>query len=96
MTVSKSEMRRREFSNMFLIESIEHTHGEAITFWKPHRMGYTVDVDAAGRYTPEEAKEIVENANRYRPENDPNERMWSESDVYNGKAGRVMRTVIKR
>lgn len=44
----------------FLIWSIEHT-----AWWAPARLGYTTAVQQAGRYTREEADQIVEDANHH-------------------------------
>lgn len=38
----------------YLIWSIEHG-----MWWKPYEMGYTKDIYSAGRYTAEEAVEIL-------------------------------------
>jgi hypothetical protein len=46
--------------NPFLIWSEEHG-----AWWRPGRMGYTTSIREAGRYSLDEATEIVENANRY-------------------------------
>jgi hypothetical protein len=43
----------------FLILCLEGPPAEALLWWKPNRRGYTTDVDAAGRYTREEAQRIV-------------------------------------
>ena len=44
----------------FLIWSFEHQ-----AWWGPHRIGYTLNLYAAGRYSAGEADEIVFKANRY-------------------------------
>lgn len=55
---------------VWLIWSLEHE-----AWWKPGYAGYT-DVKAeAGRYTFEEARKIVINANRYRGDATPYEAM---------------------
>jgi hypothetical protein len=51
---------------MYLIWSFEHG-----AWWRPFGWGYTQDIDAAGRFNLEEASSIIENANRYRPLDDP-------------------------
>lgn len=43
----------------FLIWSLEHE-----AFWNPGRMGYTRNINNAGRYQEGEAREICEMANR--------------------------------
>lgn len=43
----------------FLIWSIEHE-----AFWNPGGFGYTRNINKAGRYIEEEAKEICSSANR--------------------------------
>ena len=44
----------------YLIAHIGHTgrHSEHVCWWKPDRMGYTICVDKAGRYSEEEARSI--------------------------------------
>lgn len=74
----------------YLIESMEHTHGDEIYWWKPDRLGYTPFVDQAGRYSHNDAKIICENAGP------KNERMWKESEVSAGRAGVVGTVVLKR
>lgn len=44
--------------NLFLIWSEEHG-----SWWRPRRAGYTTSMRSAGRYTYDEALEIVEGAN---------------------------------
>ena len=46
----------------YLIYSKKHTHDGVLVWWNPNRTGYTTDVDTAGRYTEEEAKQIVAGA----------------------------------
>jgi len=65
----------------YLIESIEHTHGDFKVWWGPNRVGYVSDIYAAGRYSKAAAEEICRNAG---PEN---EQMWTETEVLNGAAG---------
>lgn len=67
----------------YLVESMEHTHGANRVWWAPNKMGYTCDIDKAGRYTLTEATEICA---------DPTcEKMWKEEDVFE-KAIRVVLT----
>jgi len=57
----------------YLIWSIEHN-----AWWKPCKNGYTKLRLEAGKYDFAEALEIVEQANKYRGNNDcPNEAMIS-------------------
>jgi hypothetical protein len=79
-------------SDLYLIESIEHTYGDVIAWWGPNSIGYTSNLDHAGRYSKEKAEEICAGANY----SAVNERMWKESDVLKGEAGYVARTVQKR
>lgn len=44
--------------NEYLIWSIEHT-----AWWAPARLGYTTDLQQAGRYTHADAAQIVKQAN---------------------------------
>lgn len=44
--------------NEFLIWSLEHT-----AWWAPDKMGYTTVLQQAGRYTRNQADEILEDAN---------------------------------
>jgi hypothetical protein len=44
----------------FLVWSEEHG-----AWWRPGRSGYTQSIREAGRYSLDEAAEIVEKANRY-------------------------------
>jgi hypothetical protein len=44
----------------WVIWSFEHR-----AWWRPGRMGYSVEIDRAGRYTEQEARAIVRDANRY-------------------------------
>ena len=54
---------------IWLIWSNEHGR-----WWAPGRMGYRAFIGQAGRYTIEEASQIVEDANRYQGEHAiPNE-----------------------
>lgn len=62
---------------MYLIESMEHSYGEIKTWWGPREIGYTRDINNAGRYTKERAAEICEKAGPV------NEKMWKESEVLN-------------
>lgn len=55
----------------WLIWSLEHDG-----FWRASGNGYTKDRDEAGRYSFEEACEIVRSANQYCPPNRPNETMF--------------------
>ena len=80
---------------MYLIESMEHTHDDTIMWWKPNSLGYTCDVEKAGRYSKTEAEKIVEGANYCKKKGEENERMWPEVSVYNGIAGYISRTVQK-
>ena len=45
-------------SDWYVLWSIEHT-----AWWRQHRRGYTRDLRSAGRYSLEEAREIVRDAN---------------------------------
>lgn len=77
------------YEEQYLIESIEHTlPGKNKMWWAPNRLGYTDNVDKAGRYLKAEAEEICTKAG---PDN---ERMWTEDQVYSGQAGRLGRVVI--
>lgn len=58
----------------FVIWSFEHD-----AWWRPGRMRYTTELDAAGRYSEAEAREIVDNANRYA--NQENERALTLADA---------------
>jgi hypothetical protein len=42
----------------FVIQHVDHP-GDYVLFWKGNRAGYTVNLDEAGRYTEEEARNIV-------------------------------------
>jgi hypothetical protein len=44
----------------YLVWSFEHSG-----WWGPGRMGYTPDLERAGRYSQEEAEAIARDANRY-------------------------------
>jgi hypothetical protein len=72
----------------YLIESMEHTYDKHRSWWRPDRLGYTNDLNEAGRYTEVEAAEICEKAG---PEN---ERMWRETDVLIGKAGKISTVIL--
>ena len=62
---------------MWLIYSMEHS-----AYWKPSHNGYTKSRSAAGRYTEEEEKEIVDGANMFKKDTDePNEAMIFDSEV---------------
>lgn len=53
----------------YVIWSNEH-----VLWWAPRQIGYTPYFAAAGRYSEDEAKSIVHEANRYRPRDmQPNE-----------------------
>ena len=55
----------------WLIWSNEHS-----AWWGPNRRGYVQDRNEAGRYTHQEAEEIVHSANEYQhPDEKPNEAM---------------------
>lgn len=45
-------------SDRYVLWSIEHT-----AWWRPSRWGYTRDLRDAGRYSREESREIVKDAN---------------------------------
>lgn len=60
---------------MYLIESMEHTHGSNRVWWAPDSKGYTCNIDKAGRYTLHEATRICVGAGP------KNERMWKEADA---------------
>lgn len=77
--------------NKYLIESVEHSVGNHIFWWKPARLGYTRDIDFAGRYSLDEARAICRDANI----TGTNERFWSEVEVYSGMIGPVARTVAR-
>jgi hypothetical protein len=47
---------------VYVIWSFEHD-----AWWKPHRLGYTLEIEEAGHYSADEANEIVDNANRFQP-----------------------------
>ena len=51
--------------NLWLIWSLEHNG-----WWMPDRNGYHADIKKAGRYTFEEAREIVTDANNYNSVNE--------------------------
>lgn len=55
-------------TDAYVIWSFEHD-----AWWRPGRMGYTPELDAAGRYTKAEAEEIVADANRYSGSRHPHE-----------------------
>lgn len=82
----------RPDTDLYLIESIEHTYDDTIVWWGPSHVGYTINVDKAGRYSHDEACAIIRIAN-YKDQ--INERMWSEHLVMEGKAGYLCRTVTK-
>jgi hypothetical protein len=43
----------------FVVVCIDRTRdSDLLVFWKPHRAGYTVDLEQAGSYSSNEAKEI--------------------------------------
>lgn len=44
--------------DLYYIWSYEHN-----AWWKPDRRGYVVDLKGAGKYTKQEAKEILDGAN---------------------------------
>ena len=52
------EKTYRGRGRMFLIWSIEHD-----AWWRPHRVGYTRDLAAAGIYTDRASAEIIASAN---------------------------------
>lgn len=54
----------------YLIWSTEHRG-----WWKPNRHGYTTATHLAGRFSSEEARDIVNNANRYAKPDAPEEIM---------------------
>ena len=78
----------------YLIESIEHTHGDVVIWWRPNSLGYTDNIDEAGRYTKAEADSICELANRGAG-TDLREIAWTETDVLAGAVGNVRRIVEK-
>lgn len=43
-------------------------------WWAPYELGYVRELAAAGEYSKARALEIQENANRFRPEDEPNEK----------------------
>ena len=57
-----SEIQEMRFEDKWLIWSVEHR-----CWWKPNSFGYTANREDAGRYSLEEAKEIVRNANKWSP-----------------------------
>lgn len=61
---------------MYVIWSYEHS-----SWWRPHSMGYTVDINQAGLYTKDEAAKICDDANKYQPANEPHETMILQSEV---------------
>lgn len=67
----------------YLIESMEHSRDGVKYWWKPDRNGYTRDITAAGRYTYQVAKNLVDQSNVVVP----SERMWTEEEVLNELAG---------
>lgn len=74
----------------YLIECREHQRSGAIhrLWWAEKSRGYTTDLDKAGRYSREEALSTV------RGISDRDEVVWAESDVLNGKGGRIQRAVV--
>jgi len=67
----------------YLIESIKHRNSQNVMWWKPNKVGYTENVEKAGRYTLEAAQDIVRKSNITGRENS---RMWNELEVYDGNA----------
>jgi hypothetical protein len=57
--------------------------GNAIVWWAKDRKGYTTDIEKAGKYTKDEAKEIIQR---------PQDRAWECCHVDNCSSAR--RTVI--
>ena len=51
--------KRPVYTGMYYIQHVGFA-GDDILFWKPEQCGYTVNLDAAGRYTKEEAESIVQ------------------------------------
>ena len=51
--------RLKEFADPHLLLSVEHSPADAkALWWRPDSSGYTTQLDAAGRYSKEAAKEI--------------------------------------
>lgn len=73
----------------YLIESLEHKGfgGVYRVWWKPERLGYTIDIEEAGLYSAAEALEICDRAG---PEN---EKAWLAPAVMVGLAGRICKVV---
>lgn len=76
----------------YLIERIEYglERGLYRVFWKPNSLGYTIDIDSAGRYPKAKANEITTRANVV----EDCEVAWPESEVLSGKAGRIARVIV--
>lgn len=82
------------YKAQYLIESLKHAdpYSEVKTWWGPDRTGYTEDINKAGRYHEEDAKEICARSNINRE----NSRMWSEDQVLGGVAGKLGRIVYNQ
>ncbi len=53
-----AEQLKEDSANSYLIWSNEH-----VAWWRPNSCGYTVHINAAGRYSREKALEICKGAN---------------------------------
>lgn len=81
-------MKENTWQERWLIWSIEHD-----AWWMPNSRGYTKSRKGAGRYTFEEAIEIVEGANFYVVDGRPNEAMIFEPVLTTSKKSKIQ---IKR
>lgn len=72
---------------MYLVWSNEHR-----AWWAPNRLGYTSDIDNAGRYGRDEALEIAASLWGWEKNRNPDEIAIPEADAYAMSAGRKAST----
>ena len=82
-------MSEKSYSGIYLILSLKWSDADTkLVWWGPKNKGYTVDIDAAGRYT---AEKIAKNPDYY--DNDETTRAVRLYDVMEGLLGPVRRIV---
>jgi len=55
---SRSLLVLSKREELYLIQCKSESAGNSVLWWKPDRLGYTGDLDKAGRYTKAEAESI--------------------------------------
>ena len=77
----------------YLLETLDYvSFGEFRVFWKWRKLGYTSDIDDAGRFTAEEAAQACRDANF---KDEIHEIAWKESDVLSGKVAPIKRVLTR-